>query len=130
MWPKRFDFAVASDFAEGAVDRADALSGVGDQYALGGALEHGRGQLQFFLHQVALGDVAGDGQHAVFTADRQRPARHLAQADLTIAAADMAAEVTHEAVTACSWSSSLLAFVQIDPDAQVQGWSVDATSRC
>jgi hypothetical protein len=113
-----FAFAVAGDFAEGAVDGADALLGVGDQHAFGGALEHGGGLLQFFLHQVALGDVPGDGQHAV-VADRQRSAGHFAQADLPVAAADMAGEVAHEAV-AVQQVEHLLAFVEVDPDPQVQ----------
>jgi hypothetical protein len=114
-----FDFAVAGDFAEGAVDRADALLGVGDQHAFGGVLEHGGGLLQFFLHQVAFGDVAGDGQHAVVVADRQRSAGQFAQADLPVAAADMAGEVAHEAV-ALQQVEQALAFVEVDPDAQVQ----------
>ncbi len=65
-----FGFAVAGDLAEGAVDGADVLPGVGDQHAFGGAFEDGSGLLQFFLHQLALGNVAGDGQHAVVIADR------------------------------------------------------------
>jgi hypothetical protein len=119
-----FDFAVAGDFAEGAVDGADALVDVGDQHAFGGVLEHRGGQLQFFLHQVALGDVAGDGQHAVDAADRQRPGGQLAQADLPVAAADMAGEVAHEAV-AVELVDQALAFVEVDPDAQVQRGLVD-----
>ena len=57
-----FRLAVAGDLGEGAVDGGDALFEVGDHDAFGGALEDGGGLLQFFLHLLALGDVAGDGQ--------------------------------------------------------------------
>ncbi len=114
-----FDLAVAGNFAEGAVDGTDALVDVGDQHAFGGVLEHGGGQLQFFLHQVALGDVAGDGQHAVVAGNRQRPCRKLAEANLPIAATQVASEVAYEAVTVELFDQAL-ALVEVDPDAQVQ----------
>ncbi|MNO34805.1 hypothetical protein D3C76_248490 [compost metagenome] len=114
-----FDLAVAGDFAEGAVDGTDALVDVGDQHAFGGVLEHGGGQLQLFLHQVALGDVAGDGQHAVVASNRQRPCREFAEANLPIAAAQVAREVAYEAV-AVELFDQALALVEVDPDAQVQ----------
>ncbi|MNG93821.1 hypothetical protein D3C79_528030 [compost metagenome] len=114
-----FDLAVAGDFAEGAVDGADALVGIGDQYPFGGVLEHGGGQLQFFLHQVALGDIAGDGQHAVDATNRQWSGGELAEADLPVTAADVATEVTHEAIT-LELVDQALAFVEIDPDAKVE----------
>ena len=80
--------------------------------------------MQFFLHQVAFGDVAGNGQHAVDAADRQGPGRQLAQTDLPVAAADMAAEVADEPV-AVELLDQALALVEVDPDAQVEGGLVD-----
>lgn len=65
-----FAFAVTGDFGKRAVDGADVLLGIGDQYAFGSALEYRRRLLQFFLHQVALGNVPSDGQHAVFVTNR------------------------------------------------------------
>ncbi len=67
-----FVFAVAGDLAEGTVDRTDVLLGIGDEHAFGRVLEYRGGQLQLFLHQVAFGDIAGNGQHAVGVADGQR----------------------------------------------------------
>ncbi|MNS41980.1 hypothetical protein D3C72_743480 [compost metagenome] len=116
---QRFAFAVTGDFRECTVDCADVLLGIGDQHAFGGALEYGSGLLQFFLHQVALCDVPGDGQHAVLVADWQRTTGHLAEADLPVAAADMATEVADEAV-AVQQIEHLFAFVEIDPDPQIQ----------
>ncbi|MNM84299.1 hypothetical protein D3C81_963830 [compost metagenome] len=75
--------------------------------------------MQLFLHQVAFGDVAGDGQHAVDTGYRQWPGRQLAQAYLAVAAADVAAEITDEAVF-FQHLQQAPTFVEIDPDAQVQ----------
>ncbi|MCY1447288.1 hypothetical protein D9M71_639000 [compost metagenome] len=68
---------------------------------------------------MALGDVAGDGQHAVDTGYRQWPGRQLAQAYLAVAAADVAAEITDEAVF-FQHLQQAPTFVEIDPDAQVQ----------
>ncbi|MNS39414.1 hypothetical protein D3C72_716960 [compost metagenome] len=117
--PERFAFAVAGDFGESAIDRTDVLLGVGDQYAFSGTFEHGGGLLQFFLHQMPLGNVAGDGQHAVIFANRQRTAGYFTEADLPVTAADMAGEVTDEAV-AMQQIEHLFAFVEVDPDSQIQ----------
>ena len=95
---QRFTFAVTGDFGECAIDGADVLLSIGDQHALGGALENGRGLLQFFLHEMAFGDVAGDGQHAILVADRQRSTGHFAQANLPVAATDVASEVADKPV--------------------------------
>jgi len=115
-----FGFAVASDFAEGAVDGADVLPGVGDQHAFGGTLEYRRGLLQFFLHQLTFGDVAGDGQHAVFPGDRQRATGHFTHPNFTVATAYVADEITHKAISLHQFQH-VFAFVEIDPDAQFQG---------
>ncbi|MOA01488.1 hypothetical protein D3C78_1208990 [compost metagenome] len=118
-----FGFAVAGDFGEGSVHCADVLLRIGDQHAFGSAFEHGGGLLQFFLHEVALGDVPGDGQHAVFVADGQRAAGDFAQPDLPVVATDMAAEIPDEAVP-LQQVEHLLSLVEVDPDAQVQGGAV------
>lgn len=73
---------------------------------------------------MALGDVPGDGQHAVGAFDRQRPGGEFTQADLPIAAPDMTTEVTHETV-ALQLLDQALALVEIDPDTQVgEVWSM------
>ncbi|MNU01900.1 hypothetical protein D3C72_2454340 [compost metagenome] len=79
--------------------------------------------MQLFLHQVSLGDVASDGQHAVLVADRQRPARHLTEADLPIVAPDMAAEVADKTI-ALELVEHFPAFVQVDPDPEVEGRAI------
>ncbi|MNN05240.1 hypothetical protein D3C81_1179930 [compost metagenome] len=73
---------------------------------------------------MALGDVAGDGQHAIVAGNRQRPRRELAEADLPVAAAQVAGEVAHKAV-AVELVDQAFAFVEVDPDAQVQRGLVD-----
>eukprot|EP00659_Diplonema_papillatum_P013429 gene13429-biopygen13469 len=113
-------FAVAGDLAEGAVHGADILPGVGDQYAFGRALEHGGGLLQFFLHQLAFGDVPGDGQHAVVVADGQRAAGDFTQANFAVAAADVADKVADKSIP-LQPLQHVFAFVQVDPDPEVQG---------
>ncbi|MNE61637.1 hypothetical protein D3C80_1568640 [compost metagenome] len=118
-----FAFAVAGDFAKGTVDCADVLLGIGDQHAFCGALEYRGGLLQFFLHQVALGDVPGNGQHAVIVTDWQRTTGDLAEADLPVAAADMAAEVSDETVPV-QQVEHLFTFVEVDPDPQVQSRAI------
>src|SRR5690606_23705977 len=67
--PEHFGLAVTGDQGKGSVDRGDALFEVGDHHAFGGAFEDGRGLLQFFLHLLAFGDVAGDGQQAFLAID-------------------------------------------------------------
>ncbi len=116
---QRFDLAVAGDLAEGTVHRTDALVDVGDQHALGRVFEHCGGQLQFFLHQVALGNVPCDGQHTVGAGDWQRARRQFAQANLPVATADMAGEVAYEAFSV-ELVEQTLAFIEVYPDAKVQ----------
>ena len=113
---KGFNLAVAGYLSEGAVDGADVLPCVGDQDAFGGAFEHRGGLLQFFLHQLAFGDVPGDGQHAIFVANRQWAAGHFAQANLAVGTTDMTDEIAHKAV-ALHQLQHVFAFVEVDPDA-------------
>ncbi len=72
---------------------------------------------------MAVGDVTRDGEHAVLTGNRQWPRGNLAQADLTIPATDVAGKVLHKAV-APQLIEQLLSLVQIYPDAQVKGGTV------
>ena len=113
---KGFNLAVAGYLREGAVDGADVLPCVGDQDAFGGAFEHRGGLLQFFLHQLAFGDVPGDGQHAIFVANRQWAAGHFAQANLAVGTTDMTDEIADKAV-ALHQLQHVFAFVEVDPDA-------------
>ncbi|MCY1424233.1 hypothetical protein D9M71_399700 [compost metagenome] len=77
---------------------------------------------------MALGDVAGDGQHAIVAGNRQRPRRELAEADLPVAAAQVAGEVAHEAVTV-ELVDQAFALVEVDPDTQVQRGLVDGRAE-
>ncbi|MNQ63195.1 hypothetical protein D3C85_775690 [compost metagenome] len=118
-----FAFAVAGDFAEGAIDRGDALLGVGDHHAFGGAFEDGRGLEQLFLHLLALGDVAGDGQHAGVVADGDGLGGELAEADLTSFGADGRREVVQAALVADDLDH-VFAFGRVGPETEVQGGAV------
>ncbi|MCY1290059.1 hypothetical protein D9M68_474000 [compost metagenome] len=115
-----FGLAVAGDLGEGAVDCGDALLGVGDQHAFGGVLEHGGGLLQFLLHHLALGDVAGDGQHADFVADEDALHRHFAEPQLLATGADRGDEVAHAALVQQALDHAQ-AIVGVGPDAELQG---------
>ncbi|MCY1425710.1 hypothetical protein D9M71_415050 [compost metagenome] len=93
-----FFLAVAGDLAESAVDRGDALFGVGDHHAFGGAFEDGGCLPQFFLHLLALGDVAGDGQHAGLAVDGKLLCGEFADAHLAALGAHGGGEVVQAAL--------------------------------
>lgn len=118
-----FGFAVAGDFGEGAVDGGDALFGVGDHHAFGGAFEDGGSLQELFLHLLALGDVAGDGEDAGFAVDGDGLGGEFAEADAAALGAYRGGEVAQAALVA-DGADHLLAVFGIGPDAEFEGGAV------
>ena len=117
---ERFGLAVTGDLGKGAVDCGNALLEVGDQHAFGGAFEHGGGLLQFFLHLLAFGDVAGDGQQAFVAANGQRLRGKFAEAQLAALGAHRGDQVAHAALLANPLHQVFTIF-RVGPDAQAEG---------
>ncbi len=113
-------FFVAGDGGEGAVDGEDALLGVGDHDAFGGAFEDGGGLEEFFLHLLPVGDVAGDGEDAGFAADGQGLGGEFADAQAAVLAPDGGGEVTQAAFFANGFDH-VVAVAGPFPDAEVEG---------
>lgn len=93
-----FALAVAGNFSERAIYSADTLVSVGDKHALGGALEDGGGQVQFFLHQLAFGYVPRNRQQARVTRDEKWVRRQFAYPDAAVDIAKSCPETMHNAV--------------------------------
>lgn len=114
-----FGLAVTGDLTERAIDGMDALARVGDQHAFSGAFEHGGGQVQFFLHVLAFGDVTADGQQAVFAVDQYRVRGEFTESDVALGTPDPDPKLVNRAM-ALDVPDHGLTFVQVGPDAQFE----------